>query len=135
MAIPVIDERVRHVGPSYLRKLSSEVLKQFEGLLVVQDDEAPLVVILPYRQYLEMQEALRNGVDVLDGSPEYVVPPALRQDLDTIPDNRPKNCRCLHCGEGFAGPKWATICSGCKSVGHTGAPANCPPCLEAQGGL
>ncbi len=46
-------------------------------------------------------------------------------------DNRPKNCRCRHCGRGFAGPRFATICSECKSAGHTLAPNECPVCNEA----
>lgn len=47
-----------------------------------------------------------------------------------VVDNRPKNCFCKHCGERFAGAKYASICQGCKSSGHTLTPNECPICME-----
>ncbi len=40
----------------------------------------------------------------------------------------PKNAFCKHCGNRFVGSKYATICSECKSTGHTLIPAECPIC-------
>ena len=51
---------------------------------------------------------------------------------EPISDNRPKNAFCKHCGERFAGSRFATICSSCKSQGHTNEPAECPKCTEAS---
>lgn len=55
-----------------------------------------------------------------------------REILEQIPivDNRPKNAFCKHCGARFAGQRFATICPGCKSSGHTLTPAECPVCNE-----
>lgn len=40
---------------------------------------------------------------------------------------------CKHCGgRKFGATKHATICSGCKSVGHTSPPEECPPCTEGK---
>lgn len=47
-------------------------------------------------------------------------------------DNRPKNAYCKHCGNKFAGAKFATICPSCKSSGHTLAPAECPACNDGR---
>jgi hypothetical protein len=45
-----------HVGLSFLRTLSSERLRKLSGyLLVVQDADEPLVVIVPYAMYLDLQ--------------------------------------------------------------------------------
>lgn len=54
----------------------------------------------------------------------------VRGRVDVPADNRPKNARCKHCGEMFAGARFATICPGCKSIGHTLMPADCPVCGE-----
>lgn len=58
--------------------------------------------------------------------------PALGPMVSASPvvDNRPKNATCKHCGEMFAGARFATICPGCKSLGHTLMPAECPRCTE-----
>ncbi len=47
-------------------------------------------------------------------------------------DNRPKNVTCRHCGARFAGQRFATICSSCKSDGHTLTPAECPICNDGR---
>lgn len=54
--IPVIDERIKHVGLTYLRSLSSRALSKLEEMLVIQDTKTdkPLAVIIPYAMYLEM---------------------------------------------------------------------------------
>lgn len=60
---------------------------------------------------------------------EFDPPPAILPPVD----NRPKNCFCKHCGERFAGAKYASICQGCKSGGHTLTPNECPLCGEGRG--
>lgn len=64
--------------------------------------------------------------------------PDVVPSLSTTPsvDARPKNAFCKHCGERFAGQRFATICPNCKSSGHTLTPAECPACGErGTGGL
>jgi hypothetical protein len=59
--LPVIDPRVRHVGVSKLRELNAnELKKQFENneTLVIQDKDIPLVVMLSYDHYLQLQKVL-----------------------------------------------------------------------------
>lgn len=55
-------------------------------------------------------------------------------DFEPVPvvDKRPKNCRCRHCGKGFAGPRFSQICGECKSMGHTLSPNECPACNEGS---
>lgn len=71
-----------------------------------------------------VEELLGLGVPAIDGE-AHDVPPILRAAAG-VEDNRPKNATCKHCGERFAGARFATICPGCKSGGHTLAPAECP---------
>lgn len=59
MAIPIIDERVKHVGATALRGLTAKALKGLEDVMVIQSsDDEPLAVVLPYSIYLEIQQAL-----------------------------------------------------------------------------
>jgi hypothetical protein len=51
-AIPRIDPNVRH------RQLNAETLRAQRETLVVQDGETPLVVVLPYDVFMEIQERL-----------------------------------------------------------------------------
>jgi hypothetical protein len=51
-----IDPTVEHVGVSKLRQLNVTNLSNFEKMLVVQDNDKPLVVVVNYREYLEAQE-------------------------------------------------------------------------------
>lgn len=54
--IPTIDDAVRYRGASFLRELSTDYLRRLHGAVVIQDAEAlPLVVIVPYETYLELQ--------------------------------------------------------------------------------
>jgi hypothetical protein len=49
-------------------------------------------------------------------------------------DERPPNRDCKHGPHRFySGNKFATICPGCKSTGHTGDPRECPRCTEGAG--
>lgn len=58
--IPTIDPNVRHVGTSYLRTLNSEKLRGLEGAIVVRDNEEPLVVIVAYQTFIDLQEKALN---------------------------------------------------------------------------
>jgi hypothetical protein len=51
---------------------------------------------------------------------------------DFPPFIAPKTRTCKHCGGMYAGPKTSSICSDCKSGGHTLAPAECPRCTEGE---
>jgi hypothetical protein len=51
---PYVDPDVRHVGVSYLRKLSAEVLTQNPETLVIQNGDHPVAVLLPYSTYMAM---------------------------------------------------------------------------------
>jgi len=56
--IPYIDPRVQHIGVSRLRQLNADYLRMLDHLLVVRDNENPLVVILPYEQFMGMQSLI-----------------------------------------------------------------------------
>lgn len=59
------------------------------------------------------------------GMPSLVNAPPVSSGSHTI--------NCLHCGERrFGATRHATICSECKSAGHTLAPAECPRCTEGE---
>lgn len=81
----------------------------------------------------DIEGVMRNVIQEFRAARATSVPAtasaALAPAAETV-DNRPKNCRCRHCPERFAGPKWATICPDCKSTGHTGQPAECPRCTD-----
>lgn len=47
----------------------------------------------------------------------------------------PKNARCIHCGERFAGSRFANLCEGCQEVGHGGDPRECGECGVSRGGV
>ena len=54
--IPAVDPTVRNVGASYLRSLSTDVLRVLAETLVIQDSSGErLAVILPYKTFLAMQ--------------------------------------------------------------------------------
>lgn len=103
----------------------------------------------PNRFLRQLMGLDQNGEEpkrlVSDGPPADLIPPRgglvgtisvdAEENSATVNvevDNRPKNCRCRHCPERFAGPRWATICPSCKSGGHTNTPAECPACNEGS---
>lgn len=45
---------------------------------------------------------------------------------------QPKNAHCRHCGNRFAGSKFATICGACQNGGHVGDPRDCGACTEGS---
>lgn len=77
----------------------------------------------------------RGTVTRLDPVPDFVRNGLmLEESIGVEPvDRRPKNAFCKHCGSRFAGVKYATICPGCKSSGHTLTPGECPVCGEGKG--
>src|SRR5208282_1484750 len=67
-----IDPTVEHVGVSKLRQLNATNLSNFDKMLVVQDNDKPLVVVVNYQEYLEAQEQhketrerLRKALEVI----------------------------------------------------------------------
>lgn len=58
MPIPNIDERVKYVGASALRGLNAKTLREIKDVLVIQVDERPAAVVVPYDLYMRMQEAV-----------------------------------------------------------------------------
>ncbi len=55
-AYPRIDPSVSFVGVSTLRKLNAQRLSELNGLLVLQDDDAPLAVLMSYEMFMRIQE-------------------------------------------------------------------------------
>lgn len=47
----------------------------------------------------------------------------------------PKNARCVHCGERFAGARTATCCIKCATGGHSVDVRDCRPCAERVGAI
>lgn len=87
---------------------------------------------------LAMQTAAATfPTDLMPQGTPYSRSPDLDEPLEAereqAVDNRPKNATCRHCGVRFAGQRFATICSSCKSGGHTLTPAECPACNEGRG--
>lgn len=55
MIIPMIDPNVRYVGVASLRKLNAELLQAMSETLVIQHEDKPIAVLLPYSVFLAMQ--------------------------------------------------------------------------------
>lgn len=120
-------------------RLDEEVVRSIEA--AKQGGTSP-------NKFLRLLMGLDNGADAGQGVatsvPATVLPAATGAFEEELPgrdfresspepvDRRPKNCRCLHCGDRFAGPRWANNCPKCKSNGHTNTPADCPACNEAS---
>lgn len=61
MSFPVINEFIKHVGVSYLRTFSAHVLRHISKsreMYVIMDNYTPVAVLIPYNQYLEMQNRI-----------------------------------------------------------------------------
>ncbi len=59
--VPLIDNRVRVVGITHLRKATSEYLAELgpNALLVQDNEDKPLVVVVSYETWLAVQEQLK----------------------------------------------------------------------------
>lgn len=58
IAFPVVDPRTKYVGTSALRTLNTKSITNMSETMVLQDaGDTPIAVIVPYAQYLKMQEA------------------------------------------------------------------------------
>lgn len=79
MAIPIIDDRIRHVGVSALRGLNAKTLRELKDVLVLQVDEQPVAVLIPWDIYMEIQKALWPSS--LLPSLEEVFGPAQAEDV------------------------------------------------------
>lgn len=58
---PHVDERVKHVGLTYIRRLNATALNELDSLLVVQNFDRPLAVIVPYEWFLRLQEQAKKA--------------------------------------------------------------------------
>lgn len=105
---PVVIDRTPEVSPE-LRAQVEQILSGVEHLLTLEG----------------MMEALVRYVT------EIKPPGHAPATLPSVPP--PHLVNCLHCGERkFGVTKFATVCSECKSVGHTSPPEECPPCTEGK---
>lgn len=64
--IPFIDPAVEHVGVSKLRTLNGTNLGKINKIMVIQDNDAPLAVLLSYHQYLAIQNKLQEALDAVE---------------------------------------------------------------------
>lgn len=73
-AIPNIDPNVKYVGVSKLRGLNATKLRdQDDETLVIQENDTPLSVLLPYKRYLAIREefnALLSMIELLANETE-----------------------------------------------------------------
>lgn len=114
--------RTQNGGESPQETAVSEILELVRGLPDATDIEGVI------RNVIQEFRAARTA-----SVPVTTLPAASGAFEETVPvDNRAKNCRCRHCGQPFAGPRFSTLCSECKSTGHTLTPAECPRCNEAS---
>ena len=69
--IPKIDPDVKYMGSSKLRGLTSRLLRELTGAIVVQSAGAePLAVILPYESYIRLQSAVDKVVQPTKDLPD-----------------------------------------------------------------
>src|ERR1022692_1905583 len=64
--IPFVDPGVEHVGVSKLRTLNATNLGRIKKMMVIQDNDAPLAVLLSYQQYLAIQNKLQEALDAVE---------------------------------------------------------------------
>ena len=67
--MPIIDDRVEHVGVSRLRKFDGKTLKQdmaANKAFVIKERNQPLAVLLGYEQYLIIQNKLKAVMETLE---------------------------------------------------------------------
>jgi hypothetical protein len=74
MAIPIIDERIKHVGPATLRKMDALKLRGLREVMVIQDGDEPLAVLIPYYMYLEMQKEAAEGQAAIASAAPTLMP-------------------------------------------------------------
>jgi hypothetical protein len=87
---PYIDERVEHVGITRLRSLNVSSLRENEKTLVIQDNDKPLAVLVPYEQFMAMQKQIKRLMHSLEmfGNPSEVA--AVTAGMDAHRDGRVK---------------------------------------------
>lgn len=117
MAIPIIDERIKHVGPATLRKYDALKLRGLRDLMVIQDGDEPLAVLIPYEMYLEMQREVAEGKKAIsEAVPRTVYDPNWFQSegpVDVLPKFNPDDYGKMPAGLPV------TIDDGCEPNGGT----------------
>jgi len=64
----MIDRRVKRVGVSKLRHLSSEELRKLgDEILILQMGDQPLAVLVGYEQYLRLQDMVQKLEETVSG--------------------------------------------------------------------
>ena len=88
-----------------------------------------------------LERAIRGAHAVFCGGATSVTETVLPPGMDVVPPSEIpgisvgiKNATCQHCGEKFAGARYAVICPGCKDGGHFGDVRECRGCQERDGG-
>ena len=77
-------------------------------------------------EVLELVQSSSAAAPVVQGSVESAVPAG----------DAPFHPTCKHCGVSFgAWNRFASICPGCKALGHVGDSRECSVCFENRGGL
>lgn len=67
---PFVDDRVKAVGVSFLRKLNAHFLANELGdkAFLIQDSDIPLAVLVSYQTYLKIQAEIKNAHKVREGT-------------------------------------------------------------------
>ena len=86
--IPFVDPAVEHVGVSKLRTFNATNLGKITKTMVIQDNDAPVAVLLSYRQYLAIQNKLQEALDALDLLSQQENVDRLLSSLRDIPEGR-----------------------------------------------
>jgi hypothetical protein len=71
MSVPVIDPRVKYVGSRKLRSLKGPELTALNDageILVVQEADTPVAVVIGFKAYVEMQQAIAGATKVAEGA-------------------------------------------------------------------
>lgn len=61
--IPYIDPDVEWVGTTTFRSFNAETMKDLKRTYVVQVDNKPAAVVMPYETYMALQKAALSGGD------------------------------------------------------------------------
>lgn len=146
MTIPRIDPLIKTVWVSYLRALNGEKLRSLSELIIIQSNDEPVAVLLPYAMYLELQASILEPLPLIEALVSRPSPygPILTEALNEqptvmdieqdAPASDPALYACWHCG---APSPRETVedrgpCADCQAAGHTGQHDECLVCMLSQ---
>jgi hypothetical protein len=87
--IPFIDPAVERVGISKLRTLNATNLGRIKKIMVIQDNDAPLAVLLNYRQYIAIQDKLQEALGAVERLSKKESVDSLLVSMRQIPESGP----------------------------------------------